>query len=82
MCQKKPKDGKSHCGATIFLEVLLNDEEVTMQQLNKLCKNENVFSYTRILRRRMHVEKAPSGTMQNLEFVGEGTKINREIWSG
>jgi hypothetical protein len=35
-CWKKPKDGKSHSGATNFLEVLLNDEEVTMQQLNKL----------------------------------------------
>jgi hypothetical protein len=44
-CWKKPKDGKTHFGATNFLEVLLNDEEVTMQQLNKLCGNENLFSY-------------------------------------
>jgi hypothetical protein len=29
-CWKKPKDGKSHSGATNFLEVLLNDEEATM----------------------------------------------------
>ncbi len=28
-CWKKPKDGKSHYGVTNFLEVLLNDEEVT-----------------------------------------------------
>jgi hypothetical protein len=45
MCWKKPKDGKTHFGTTNFLEVLLNDEEVTMQQLNKLCGNENLFSY-------------------------------------
>jgi len=29
-CWKKPKDGKSHSGAANFLEVLLNDEAVTM----------------------------------------------------
>jgi hypothetical protein len=52
-CWKKLKDGKSHFGTIIFLEVLLNDEEATMQKLNKLCKNENVFSYTRVPRRRI-----------------------------
>ncbi len=31
ICWKKPKDGKSHFGAANFLEVLLNDEEVTIQ---------------------------------------------------
>jgi len=45
-CWKKPKDGKSHSGTVNFLEVLLNDEEATMQQLNKLCGNGNFFSYT------------------------------------
>jgi hypothetical protein len=45
-CWKKPKDGKSHFGTTNFLEVLLNDEEATMQQLNKLCGDKNVFFYT------------------------------------
>ncbi len=45
-CWKKPKDGKSHSGAINFLEILLNDEEAAMQQLNKLCGNENIFSYT------------------------------------
>jgi hypothetical protein len=44
-CWKKLKDGKSHSGTINFLEVLLNDEETTMQQLNKLCGNENVLSY-------------------------------------
>jgi hypothetical protein len=51
-CWKKPKDGKSHFGAPNFLEVLLNDEEATMRQLNKLCGNENILSYTQIPRRR------------------------------
>jgi hypothetical protein len=59
MCWKKPKDGKSHFGVPIFLEVLLNDEEATMQQLNKLCGDKNVFFYTRIPRGRMPVEVAP-----------------------
>ncbi len=31
ICWKKPKHGKFHSGAVNFLEVLLNDEEVTMQ---------------------------------------------------
>ncbi len=44
-CRKKPKDGKSHSGAANFLEVLLNDEEATMQQFNKLCGNET-YSHT------------------------------------
>jgi hypothetical protein len=35
-CWKKPKDRKSHSGVANFLEVLLNDEEATVQQLNKL----------------------------------------------
>ncbi len=45
MCWKKPKDGKSHFGVANFLKVLLNDEEATIQQLNKLYGNENLFSY-------------------------------------
>ncbi len=35
-CWKKPKDETSHSRATNFLEMLLNDEEATIQQLNKL----------------------------------------------
>jgi hypothetical protein len=72
-CWKKPKDAKSHFGTTNFLEVLLNDEEATMQQLNKLCKNENLFFYTRIPRRRMLVEVTPCGTISTPKVVGEGT---------
>jgi len=55
-CWKKPKDGKSHYGTTNFLEVLLNDEIATLQQLNKLCGDENLFSYTRMLKRRVPVD--------------------------
>jgi hypothetical protein len=72
-CWKKPKDGKSHSGTANFLEVLLNDEEATMQQLNKLCGNENIFSYTQVPRRKMPVEVAPGGVVPSLEATGEGT---------
>jgi len=78
MCWKKTKDGKSHSGAANFLEVLLNDKEVTLQQLNKLCGNENIFSYTRVPRRRMPIEVAPASTEPLLEATGEGTRMNRE----
>jgi hypothetical protein len=61
MCWKKPKDGKSNFKATKFLDVLMDDEKVTMQQLNKLCGNKNFFSYTRIPRRRMLIEVVSSG---------------------
>jgi len=77
-CWKKPKDGKSHSGTANFLEVLLNDEEATLQQLNKLCGNESIFSYTRVPRRRMHVEVAPTGIEPSPEAAGEGTGMNRE----
>jgi hypothetical protein len=45
-CWKKPKDGKSTSRAVNFLEVMLDDEAATEQQLNRLCGNENAFSYT------------------------------------
>jgi len=72
-CWKKPKDGKSHFGAANFFKVLLNDEEATMQQLNKLCGNENLFSYTRVPRKRMLVEVAPGGVISSSEAIEEGT---------
>jgi hypothetical protein len=50
-CCKKPKDVKAHSGAANFVEVLLNDEEATLQQLDRLCGDEKVFSYTRVPRR-------------------------------
>jgi len=77
-CWKKPKDGKVHSGAANFVEVLLNDEEATLQQLNKLCENENIFSYTRVPRRRMPVEVAPIGIAPSPEATGEDTGANWE----
>jgi predicted aspartyl protease len=77
-CWKKPKDGGSHSGATNFVEVLLNDEEAALQQLNRLCGNEKVFSYTRVPWRRMPVEVAPTGNVPSLEVQGEGTGVTRE----
>jgi hypothetical protein len=77
-CWKKPKDGKSQSGAVNFLEVLLNDETTTMQQLDKLCGYENLFSYTRVPRRRMLVEVAPAGTVPSPEAAREGTGVGRE----
>jgi len=55
-CWKKPKDGKSHSRTTNFLEVLLNDKAATLQQFNKLCGDENLFSYTQVPRRRVLVD--------------------------
>ncbi|CAK9868877.1 unnamed protein product [Sphagnum jensenii] len=77
-CWKRPKGVKSHSGAANFLEMLLNDEEATLQQLNKLCGNESILSYTRVPRRRMPVEVAPAGTGPSSEAAGEDTWMNQE----
>jgi hypothetical protein len=79
-CWKKPKDGKSHSGIANFLEVLLNDEVATLQQLNKLCGDENLFSYTRVLRRRVPVlvDVAPGGAVPAPEAVGDGVGASRD----
>jgi hypothetical protein len=45
-CWKRSNDGKSYPGTANFLEILLDDEEATLQQLNKLSGDENVFSHT------------------------------------
>jgi hypothetical protein len=71
-CWKKPKDGKSHYGAANFLEVLLNDEAATLQQLNKLCGSENLFSHTKVPRRRVHVEVTARGAEPTPQTVGDG----------
>ncbi len=76
-CWKKPKDGKSHSGTTNFLEVLLNDEATTLQQLNKLCGDENMFSYTRVPRRRVPVNVTQGGAMLTPEAMGDGTSASR-----
>ncbi len=60
------------------MEVLLNDEVATEQQLNKMCGNENLFSYTRVPRRRTPVEVAPGGAGLIPEAVGEGIGASRD----
>ncbi len=77
-CWKKSKDGKSYSGAANFLEVLLNDEAATLQQLNELCGNENVFSYTRIPRQRLPVELPPTGVAPQTEVAEDNIGMNRE----
>jgi hypothetical protein len=77
-CCKKPKDGKVHPGSTNFLEVLLNDEEVTIQQLNKLCGNENIFSHTQAPRRRMPVEVVTGGAVPSPEMA-KGVTIHQGL---
>jgi len=77
-CWKKCKDGKTHSGVANFLEVLLNDEVATLQQLNELCGNENVFSYTRIPRRRLPVELPPTGVVPPTEVADDNVVMNRE----
>jgi len=77
-CWKKPKDGKVHTGSANFLEVMLNDEEATLHQLNKLCGSENLFSYTRVPRRRMLVEVAPTAPGPTPDATIEGVGANQE----
>jgi predicted aspartyl protease len=77
-CWKKPKDGKSTTGAANFLEVLLDDETAIEQQLNKLCGNENLFSYTRVPRRRTLVDAAQGGVAPAPEAEREGASTNRD----
>jgi len=76
-CWKKPKDGKSHSGTANFLEVLLNDETTTLQQLNKLCGDENLFSYTQVPRRRVPVDVTQGGVVLTPEAVGDGISASR-----
>jgi hypothetical protein len=75
-CWKKPKDGKSHFGTANFLEVLLNDKTTTLQQLNKLCGDENLFSYTRVLRRRVPVDVTQGRAVPTPETMGDGVGAN------
>ncbi len=77
-CWKKPKDGKVHSGAVNFVEVLLDDEQATLQQLNRLCGDKNLFSHTRVPRRRMPIEVAPVGDVPSPEIAGEGTGAIRD----
>ncbi len=77
-CWKKSKDGRSNSGVANFLEVLLNDEATTAQQLDRFCENENVFSYTLIPKRRLPVELPPASVGPSNEVAKDGTIPNRE----
>jgi hypothetical protein len=78
-CWKKSKDGKTHSGAANFLEVMLDDEAATEQQLNRLCGNENAFSYTRVPRRRTPVDVTPGGIAPVPEAKREEAGMSRDI---
>ncbi len=78
-CWKKLRDGNSTAGAANFLEVLLDDETATEQQLNKLCGDENLFSYTRVPRRRTPVDPAQGGVAPAPEVEREGASTNRDV---
>jgi hypothetical protein len=80
-CWKKPKDGKSQSRAANFWEVLLNDEATTKQQLNKLCGNENLFSYTRVPRKRTSIEVTPERTGPIPEAAREGAGQDTSVRS-
>ncbi len=71
-CWKKP-----HFGTTNFLEVLQNDE-ATLQQFNRLCGSEKIFSYTGAPRRRMSVEVTTGGTVPSPE-VANGVTIHQGL---
>jgi hypothetical protein len=58
--------------------VLLDDGATTEQQLNKLCGNENLFSYTRVPRRRTPVDVAPGGVAPIPEAEREGVGMSRD----
>jgi hypothetical protein len=58
--------------------VLLNDEKATIQQFNKLCGNENLFSYIRLPRKRMFVDITPGGVVLTPKATGDGASVNRD----
>jgi predicted aspartyl protease len=78
-CWKKPKNEKSPSGATNYLEVLISDEAATLQQLNKLCGSENIFSHMRVPKRRVPVEVATGGDVPTPQIVGDGLGVDRDV---
>jgi predicted aspartyl protease len=78
-CWKKPKDGKLAVGAANFLEVMFDDEAATEHQLNKLCGNENAFSYTRVPRRRTPINVTSGGIAPVPKAEREGASMSRDV---
>jgi hypothetical protein len=58
---------------------MLDDEAATEQRLNKLCGNENAFSYTRVSRRRTPVDVTPGGIAPVPEAEREGAGVSRDV---
>ncbi len=77
-CWRKSRDGRTHPRSVNFLEVMLDDEEATLHQLNELCGGENLFSYTRVPRRRMPVETTPTASERTPDRMIEGAGAIRE----
>jgi hypothetical protein len=57
---------------------MLDDEETTLHQLDKLCGSENLFSYTRVPRRRMPVDVTPAAFGPTRDATIKGSGANRE----
>ncbi len=49
-----------------------------MQQLNKLCGNENLFFYTLVPRRRMPIGVTPRGVVLTPKVAGDGASVNSD----
>jgi hypothetical protein len=49
-----------------------------MQQLNNLCGNENLFSYTRMPRRRIPIDVTLGGVVSTPAAVGDATGVSRD----
>ncbi len=51
---------------------------MTIQQLNKLYGNENLFSYTRVPRKRMPIDVTPGGVIPTPEVARDGSGVNQD----
>jgi predicted aspartyl protease len=78
-CWKKPKNEKPPSGAANYLEVLISDDAATLQQLNKLCGSEDIFSHTRVPRRKVPMEVATGGDVPTPQIVGDGLGVDRDV---
>lgn len=57
MCWKKSKDTKPHTTTNNYLEMLMDDDVTTFEQLNRLCGSKHdIFSGVQMRRRRLIVE--------------------------
>jgi len=69
ICWKCGKDGKMSTVVTNYLKVLVDDEETTLEQLNKLCGiKHDIFMGARIPRRCLPIESFDVETTKNIEI--------------